>query len=469
MNNSELDIMFLHVIRLSSVRSRLWTAIKENPFNELVSPTHMCLWDSLDRFRSIKLGEVVPRPVLESDVPSRLAAMPTGVTALSKLPDTMNFYYDTPDDQLSEGIGMKYAQDLIMDVAREKMRDRIVDMCSQADVDALINEARGLTVTEDLKDSLVEPFSDVSKFLTTEPKEISGMEPMDIISGGGLTTGTVTGLLGPTGGGKTMTTYQIATGQARRRKHIQIMTYEQSAKGDVTHRLCSGIMEVDIERTRRPFDEWEDDLKTRYASLQPLGQYVHIKDMTLPGQGTRGMEDIRTTYNTLIERDQKPTYIILDWFLPMIKRYLVFNQIPLTGENVRSMAYDFLDQAGQFARETGTILVVNHQLDTATSRASPKRKPVVTDAMEIKAFSFNIDACYLLGNRDKETNITWFLSDKDRRGAPSELLVIMNGARARFEQAHGYLADHKGRFVKEDEVMPDLESTRRPSMSAGYL
>ena len=99
----------------------------------------------------------------------------------------------------------------------------------------------------------------------------------------------------------------------------------------------------------------------------------------------------------------------------------------------------------------------------------------MTDAADIKSFAYNLDSCYLYGNRDKKSNVAWFLTDKNRRGAVQDMLVRMNGAMSRFERADNYVEDRRGNFVKEDELnaIPTAEEEEskenKDKFAGGYM
>ena len=104
------------------------------------------------------------------------------------------------------------------------------------------------------------------------------------------------------------------------------------------------------------------------------------------------------------------------------------------------------------------IVVIFHQLNTQMNRASPNKKPVITDAMNLRNFSFLMDVCYIIGNRAKDTNVMWLLTDKNRRSGPKEILGRLVGDYCRIEEASGMIQDNRGRFVREDEPVSEEDS-----------
>ena len=474
MDNAESGVLLLHLVRIPELRNRAIEQLKtdDDLFSPLMAPVHHTMWQVLKDVHAKDPTAFVPRLIMQTELPKRLRELDDFRDYETEADSLMAFVYETPTDQISLAIGNQYLQQGVVEVARRTFMTKAEALYNPQDIAKFLAEVQGVYTPPSNRNTLHTPFMEIDKYLTTTPQVLTGMGPLDRVSGGGFHRKSVNGLLGPTGGGKTMTTYQIAVGQAKRQNNCLVMTYEQGIEGDIAQRLCSGIMEVDIKEIAKPFAQWSRAMQEEYYKKQPeFGPYIHIKDMTEPNQGCRGIFDIEDSFNALKDAGKEPVYIIVDWLKPLVIRYLVYNGLSVDDKMFRQTAYMFLDQCGQFAKEKDVIMLITHQLDTATSRASPKRKPVVTDASEFKAFSFNLDSCFLLGNRDKETNIAWLLSDKNRRGAPSELLVEMKGHLARFDEAGEYVADHKGCFIKRDAVMPDeVDSPESPKdMAADYM
>lgn len=474
MNNWELDILMLHLIRIPSMRMKALEQMSGvNMFDELMNPIHYNIWQILMLVEKHQPGSNIPLLFIKGELNNAINDMDDFRDYATEADTFIKFCEDTPEDQLSETHGDKYLTALILDNVRKGLLTKAESLYSLQEMDAFINDVSQINIQPKAANNMCEPLMNIAQFLNEAPLVKTGVDPLDLVSGGGMPRATVNGLLGPTGGGKTMLTYQVAMGQAKKKQHVLVNTYEQGIEGDISQRLCSGMLEVDISELRKPWDQWTKEHQEKFLKFNPhVGPYVHINDMTLPGQGCLGIKDIAASYEVLCSRGEEPTYIIVDWLKPLIMRYLVSNNMETNDANWRQQAYLFLDQCGQFVKDTNTIMIVNHQLDTMTSRASPRKKPVVTDAMELKSFAFNIDACYLIGNRDKDTNVAWMLTDKNRRGAPLDMLVRMNGPLARFDEASGFLADHRGKFIKEDEMnaMPDIsDSEKGEGMSNSYM
>jgi hypothetical protein len=73
-----------------------------------------------------------------------------------------------------------------------------------------------------------------------------------------------------------------------------------------------------------------------------------------------------------------------------------------------------------------------------------------------------VDICFVVGNRDKQTNVMWLCTDKNRSGQPQNLLGRMLGARGVIELASNIEVDFRGRFVDKDQAVPEEreENTR---------
>lgn len=474
MNKYSLDLLLMHIVRLPSLREQALIRMrKENWFDEMMNPIHYYIWSIILEVEKHRPGIPLPVIFIKGELDLKIASTDDFRDYQTEADELINLMMTTPEDQLSPEHGEELLNSFVIEHTRKVFMERSDALFDQEDIDRFINEMPTIISQPKTTETLIHPLENLEQYLEEAPLVKTEMEPLDYISGGGMPRKTVNGLLGPTGGGKTMLTYQIAVGQAKHQQHILIGTYEQGVKGDIAHRLASGIIEVDIDELRKPMARWKPEYREQYLSWKPaLSPYVHIDDLTLKGAGCQGIHDIQNAFDKLCARNQRPIYIIVDWLKPAIMRYLVHNNMKTDDETWRSQAYIFLDQCGQFVKDTDTIMIVNHQLDTKMARASSRKKPVVTDAMELKSFANTIDACYLLGNRNKDNNVAWLLSDKNRRGAPLDMLVVMNGALARFEEAEGWVANHQGKFIKENEVnaMPTIsDSEKGPGLAGNYV
>jgi hypothetical protein len=219
--------------------------------------------------------------------------------------------------------------------------------------------------------------------------------------------------------------------------------------------------DIDFFRRVRP-ENWPREDKERWRHLaKDIGNSVLTVDFSgKNATGCNGVQDIIEVLDTLQQANTMPEFVVVDWLWPMVTRYCSLHGIP--SDNYRHVAFSIIDQLKQLAQKYNVVVVLMHQLNTAMARANPNTIPTATDAAEIKSFPNLVDICFVVGNRDKQTNVMWLCTDKNRSGQPQNLLGRMLGARGVIELASNIEVDFRGRFVDKDQAVPEEreENTR---------
>jgi len=465
MKNTEKILVLFHLIRDKELRAALIQSEKKwekhTFFEEDMDTVEYLLWEVCKEVHLNNKGTVAR---LTCNIILERREDYVNAKDMAKAHSLLDEFFDIDKKNLRKTKPQCDAiiKDRLMQVSRLIIQAKLSAVSSTEAVSSLIND-----VKNDIIDSLEEdkslpdtPFMDVDRFVENTPREPTGAMPFDIVTGGGILLRTVTLVMAPTGGGKTTLSSQILTNKARRKQHCLLCTYEQPTQGDVTERICSNMLDTSVNILRsKQVKEWPQAVQAKYkVQKEMFGEYIHVEDMSKGLKGTGGVDDIKQLIQRMQEASIMPKVIIIDWFLPMLRRYLTANSIPLTSEYVRNYAGVFIDDLNQLAKDKDVSFIIFHQLNTQVARASSKYKPVVTDAMEIKSLGYLCDDVVLIGNRNKVNNIAWMLTDKARRGAPQELLVKLNGEFARFENAQDdYILDRHGNFMEKNARVPSEE------------
>jgi hypothetical protein len=67
-----------------------------------------------------------------------------------------------------------------------------------------------------------------------------------------------------------------------------------------------------------------------------------------------------------------------------------------------------------------------------------------------------MEHCYVIGNRDKETQVMWLGNDKARSGVPQFITGQMNGSMGIILRTDEYELS-RGRFVKKGQAISEAE------------
>ena len=161
----------------------------------------------------------------------------------------------------------------------------------------------------------IDPFDFDVDTLTLPPREPTGLTFLDLQFGGGTMDTECYGVLGPTGGGKTVLSVQLACGIAARKQHVEYFTYEQPAE-EMRPRILSCAAKISSERLK---DDQKDDftLERLREAQKTHREYFHLHDRASEGDN---VAEIGMMIQQSIDAGRKPRIVIIDWVWPLILR-----------------------------------------------------------------------------------------------------------------------------------------------------
>lgn len=456
MNKGENMALLACLVRYPDLFEEVYSSIGDKPlFNRLVDPVSDFIWESM---RSAYAdSNVYPTEIMVRTAVANRSDTDTSFDLMlnSMVEQDLDKIYAGSEGKTSEAVGKYFAERAIHEARTIDWSERIKAMRTTDELQELIGNITTEVNTINKMDmaALTKPLLHADRFLVHRNKHPLGVRVIDLLVGGGMSPGELLGVLGPTGGGKTVLAVGIACEQTRRKKHVAIFQFEQPTEGDLTERIFSYMLNTDISQFRnKNLKDIDKNLLKQYGEIkEKFGKYLTIVDLSQGSRGQDGANEVIRFLDSLIANGECPNVVIIDWLGAMIQRYIAFKN--LNTSDYRHIAQQFIDVVRQHARTHGYIPVFFHQLNTEAARRSPQVKPVVTDAMEVRSFAFFMDACVCLGTLSKDTRVGWFIADKNRRDNPVELLVKLEGARVRFTEAQGYSVDHRGRFISEEDML----------------
>lgn len=223
-------------------------------------------------------------------------------------------------------------------------------------------------------------------------------------------------------------------------------------------RICSYMTGMDIVHFRDKSLAGVDPAARARLNEESAkyAKYLSVVDLAQGMRGSGGAEEVIRYIDEQTAKGERPALIVIDWLGSMIQRYLAFNN--LNSEQYRHVGHQFIDRLSSHAKQHNYGLVIVHQLRTDACRRRSEVKPNVSEAMEMRAFAYFLDACACLGTLSPDTAVGWLCMDKYRRGACSDIMVRLNGPLQRFDQAVGFVTDHRGRFIPQDSAPPDADA-----------
>ena len=498
---NEADYLIVSLLLLPELRQSAIESLDGlSLFDNLVLPAHAIIWDGIRRLAPVCENDRMATSSVGCEIVSRNTS-PNDEEVVREAVEMLNNYADTEVSDINVVYAGRILEAFLVQARKASMMMRLSEVTNLDDLSAFVDNGSkevsriGITGEPDIED----PLSDPDKFMPERIPIPTGVDWIDYLSGGGHCSGELIGVLGPQGGGKTMTATSMLIAQAKQRRHCLLLTYEQSVLGDVSNRLYTRLFNdnegdlmrdlvdsrhpelrgkrVDVEFFRRyRYSEWPDIVKERYKELnQRYGAYVHsmdfAKDVDIRDpkpQGTRGVKDIEAVLDVLEKRGQKVDFVIIDWLWPAVTRWFYNQTSTRIGDELKA-AVQFLYALKAMTEKKNVVTFVFHQLDSEHTRSSPQVQPNCTNAWNIKSFSQVMVHCYVIGNRDKESQVMWLGNDKARTGAPQYILGKMDGAMGIINRTDGYELC-RGRFVEKGSGVPsdDIEE-ERPSAMSRYL
>lgn len=312
-----------------------------------------------------------------------------------------------------------------------------------------------------------------------------GMPAMDEPTKGGARAGEVTGFIGMVHAGKSTTSAQIAVANGYRfgdaadnnplnGRHVFIFSYEDPAElvrariwsnaGSVPRDAIESqklsrtgnLKDYELARARQQqidpatFPGEYERIQRAMARLNP---FLHIIDMRGgdDGSGMGGEDEVATKLSRYADDGLIPGLVIIDFVKVMIDRYIAkrgtrgdidsarIRAIETCPDNVKRLITNRYDCHGFLLQ----------QFAGSETAKSWNAKLHASGASGCKSFFERVDNCFLLGNRERESQCAYIQCDKTREstGAGERHLVHYDIHSSRFVSADGRYAVANGKVV----------------------
>jgi RecA-superfamily ATPases implicated in signal transduction len=497
----EADYLVASVMMLPDVRTSAIRSLGGAPlFDPLLFPVHAMIWDGVAKLAAVSENSGISPVSLACEIKSAN----TSPSQTETLDDALQLLQEMSTEVKPGDVSPIYAGRILESFVVEAKKAAFISKLADIDdlsglstfTESTVREVSQITYTG--TPTIESPLEDPETYMPEQDPMPTGIDWIDFLSGGGHCEGETVGILGPTGGGKTLTATSMMIARCKRESHTLLVTCEQDVKGDVSTRLYTRLLDdmngdllrdykdplhpelegsrVDVTFFRKyPFRSWPKVVKDRYADLKAkYSRYLHVVDfsseinLTDPKpQGMQGVKDIDLTLEALERQGKHVEFLLVDWLWPAVDRWFTYGNVTKRFSNRLEAAFQYIMELKQITKKRNTVTFLFHQLDTAHTRASAQTQPSCADAWNIKSFAMMLSHCYVIGNRDKESQVMWLGNDKARTNLPQYILGKMDGAMGVIEKTDGYELS-RGRFVPKGTGDTPVESDS-PDPSSRYM
>lgn len=439
-------LMLVHMVRDRVVLEKTAEKVSPEDFSSPLDTTYRLVW-SIAREHYRKYKEPISKDYLLVEMRAAIENEPS----LFPIPEEKNLAFRFIDqlyawdpNNLIADIGLELAQRFLDE-------QRILGFSMQGSAGDLVQR-----LTNEYFASRINPeserldvMSEDAPFYSTEPRIPTGCMFVDCLLGGGIRPKETYCLLGPTGGGKTMLSLQVACEVARQLKHVMFLSYEQPVIGDLSTRLYSYLSNSSRKEIEGKRSEDIDPKIMRKINEQRriVGPYLHTYNFCGTKAGFGGLDELSDQLYTECQEGRHPTLVVVDWLLPMVQRWMArTNKRNSDDPNaVRVQVQRFADGFLKLADMYDTTLLITHQLSCEASQKSPANRPSWTEAAECRSLSWLMSFTLTIGVKDPSTGCCWLLASKARSLNNMEKILHLNGEYNRFDDvSHLYTVERRG-------------------------
>jgi len=273
----------------------------------------------------------------------------------------------------------------------------------------------------------INPLAVDSNSLVSAPRRPLYVPQLDLLLGGGVTDSECIGVLGPSGGGKTLLAIQAAAALAFERQHCLYFTYEQPAE-ELRPRIISCMTRLPSSRfANKKVNELDTEAKEKLDGLKQFSQYLTVVDRSSAGDNTL---EIDTRIRRAVESGNKPRLVIIDWAWILVTRIAAASGRKQTVERQHLMMV--MDSFKSMASKYRVSFMILQQLSTEQAKRSPDKKPQWFNAAEAGNFAWLLPYCFAIGQADSK-GVCYLVGSKARAAKKQDCMMQLKGDLNRFD------------------------------------
>lgn len=445
-----MDVILNHLVRDPETIRKALPRLTDDVFDSAEGLLRTCWKISREYFQ--REQSPIPEPIFLAELMSANASNPAWTEEFIREQTRRIFDYDASG--LRPGTVVPWISEFL--VQRRTLPTMIAAQAGMLSAMEMVRQLQSATQSSMIGTVLLSEMSrDKENFFLHQPRKQTHCAPIDDILGGGIFQNQSYGLLGPTGGGKTTLAQSLMCEWVAQGERAAFFTYEESAD-QIWPRLVICYMRK-WERSEifgKPISELSLEQQEKIEEARTiLRERVLLADMSLPGQGQGGIDELATVLSDMKVAGKSPSLVIVDHVHPMAMRSLV-----TAGKGDDSLRHEIFRIADGFRTLTEQLsftgILINQM--NAQANVSVTRKPHHTDSAECRGFANHLHFCMNLGVQDPVSHVAALTLTK-ARNAPVKMnyLVRIDGAHCRVVSVEGqYVEDPRvqGRYVEKDRV-----------------
>lgn len=319
------------------------------------------------------------------------------------------------------------------------------------------------------------PLDDMEELLVEKPRTPTGVAIIDKILSGGIALGEHTGILGPSGGGKSLIANMLACNLAIRKYNTLLIQTEQTISGDIASRMYAYMLGVPMSTFigKKP-EEIDPAIRGRLRELKPIWDRIRcVSTADRTAKTSRASNEVVDIIQRVMDTGFVPQFVIIDWLGKLVLDFMRASE----GNNsdFYMKAEDLKATLNTFFRANNMSAIYLHQTDTETQNREPGYKPRKNNADKYRAFANDLESCICIGTATKFDNglqVAWIGADKARMMQSGKYVMAkIDGSHAKITECEEgeYALNAKGQFQPVRELIGVSGKTAARLAEAVYV
>ena len=363
----------------------------------------------------------------------------------------------------TEAICMRLLDEVVQAKAIRELREELIQPKSLDTMEAAIAQFNTAvsTIRQNPNDEIRvwNPLDDMEELLTEKPRTPTGVSIIDKLLSGGIALGEHTGILGPSGGGKSMIANMLQCNLAIRKYNTLLIQTEQTISGDITNRMYAYMLGLPLSTfLGKSMKDIDPAIIQRLRDLKPVWDRLRcVSTADKTAKTSRASNEVVDIIKRVMDTGFIPQFVIIDWLGKLVLDFMRGSENDNAGFYMK--AEDLKATLNTFFRANNMSAFYLHQTDTEAQNREPGFKPGKNNADKYRAFANDLESCLVLGTAtkfDDGIQVAWMGAPKARMMVSGKYLMAkIDGSHAKItECGEGeYALNAKGQFQPVRELI----------------